>query len=281
MQWNKARVQIENAAQFASAMLQYRGYTRAMPRPLDPAVSRELLSLGVLGAYSSVRRISLHEAGRRLLLKRLFPTDSPDDDGEPDPTADTLDNVLLFFCRPGLMDHPFKPGVHELKAYAAIAEAQGFKRMILVTSEGLTPPAKKEQSLLTYPVELFLYSEFESCPVEHELVPVHRLLTVDEAAVHLYTLQEEFDLVHPRYKVGRQERAYAAFERDPDLKRKLLEEKSLELKRIEDTERIARYYGLKEGDIIQIHETRYAGEILPTLYRVWPAVRLSKTGKTE
>lgn len=116
-------------------------------------------------------------------------------------------------------DEP-KIGIKTVKNYCQRMQEENITRAIIVVQQGMTPSAK--QALVDmapkYILEQFLESELLINITEHELVPQHILLTADEKAELL-----------SRYKL-----------------------KESQLMRIQASDPVARYFGLKRGHVVKI-----------------------------
>lgn len=124
------------------------------------------------------------------------------------------DKMYVFFP-----DDP-KIGVKVVQQYAIKMEEDQVQRAIVIVRAGLTPSAKQAMKNLgpEYVMEDFLESEMLINITEHELVPQHILLTVEE--------KEE---LFSRYKL-----------------------KESQLMKMLTTDPVARYYGFKRGQVIKI-----------------------------
>ena len=124
------------------------------------------------------------------------------------------DQMFVFFP-----DEP-KIGIKTVKNYCQRMQEENITRAIIVVQQGMTPSAK--QALVDmapkYILEQFLESELLINITEHELVPQHILLTADEKAELL-----------SRYKL-----------------------KESQLMRIQASDPVARYFGLKRGHVVKI-----------------------------
>ena len=124
---------------------------------------------------------------------------------------DPTDQMFVFFP-----DEP-KIGIKTIKTYCTRMQEENITRAIIVVQQGMTPSAK--QSLVDmapkYILEQFLESELLINITEHELVPEHVVMTTDE--------KQELLL---RYKL-----------------------KENQLMRIQAGDPVARYFGLKRGQV--------------------------------
>lgn len=124
------------------------------------------------------------------------------------------DQMFVFFP-----DEP-KIGIKTVKNYCHRMQEENITRAIIVVQQGMTPSAKQAlvDMLPKYIIEQFLESELLINITEHELVPQHIILTVEEKAELL-----------ARYKL-----------------------KESQLMRIQASDPVARYYGLKRGQVVKI-----------------------------
>jgi DNA-directed RNA polymerase I, II, and III subunit RPABC1 len=124
---------------------------------------------------------------------------------------DPTDQMFVFFP-----DEP-KIGIKTVKNYCQRMQEENISRAIIVVQQGMTPSAK--QALVDmapkYILEQFLESELLINITEHELVPKHEVLTPEEKTELL-----------TRYKL-----------------------KDNQLMRIQSSDPVARYYGLKRGQV--------------------------------
>jgi len=127
---------------------------------------------------------------------------------------DPTDHMFVFF------PEEEKVGIKTIKQYCTRMQEENINRAIIVVQMGMTPSAK--QALVDmapkYILEQFLETELLVNVTEHELVPQHVVLNADEKAELL-----------ERYKL-----------------------KDHQLPRIQQGDTIARYFGLKRGQIIKI-----------------------------
>jgi len=127
---------------------------------------------------------------------------------------DPTDQMFIFFP-----EEP-KVGIKTIKAYCQRMQEENITRAIIIVQNGMTPSAK--QSLVDmapkYILEQFLEAELLVNITEHELVPEHVVLTVDEKTELL-----------ARYKL-----------------------KDVQLPKIQSGDPVARYLGLKRGQVVKI-----------------------------
>lgn len=116
-------------------------------------------------------------------------------------------------------DEP-KIGIKTVKSYCQRMQEENINRAIIVVQQGMTPSAK--QALIDmapkYILEQFLESELLINITDHELVPTHIILS----------LEEKNELLG-RYKL-----------------------KESQLMRIQASDPVARYFGLKRGQVVKI-----------------------------
>lgn len=130
--------------------------------------------------------------------------------------------LLLFFSDQMFVFFPDEPkiGIKTVKNYCQRMQEENITRAIIVVQQGMTPSAK--QALIDmapkYILEQFLEAELLINITEHELVPKHILLTPEEKAELL-----------SRYKL-----------------------KESQLMRIQAGDPVARYFGLKRGQVVKI-----------------------------
>ncbi|XP_050731387.1 DNA-directed RNA polymerases I, II, and III subunit RPABC1 [Eriocheir sinensis] len=127
---------------------------------------------------------------------------------------DPTDQMFVFFP-----DEP-KVGVRTIKTYCTRMQEENIQRAIIVVQSGMSPSAK--QALVDmapkYILEQFLESELLINITEHELVPEHVVMTAEEKTELLQ-----------RYKL-----------------------KDNQLMRIQAGDPVARYFGLKRGQVVKI-----------------------------
>lgn len=127
---------------------------------------------------------------------------------------DPTDQMFVFFP-----DEP-KVGIKTIKGYCQRMQTENISRAIIIVQLGMTPSAK--QALVDmapkYILEQFLESELLINITEHQLVPEHIVMTPEEKQELL-----------ARYKL-----------------------KENQLARIQQSDAVARYYGLKRGQAVKI-----------------------------
>ena len=74
-----------------------------------------------------------------------------------------------------------KVGVDYVKRIIEMTEEMDIEHIILVTCDKLTPFANKHILNHTLKIEVFLFEELKFNVTEHELVPRHTLLSIDES----------------------------------------------------------------------------------------------------
>ena len=146
------------------------------------------------------------------------------DDGLPERSTHTLsvekqddpdDTLFVFF------PSDEKVGVKPIRTYCERMKEESVKRAILVTRDNLTPFAKQavaEMRQQKYNIEYFREAELLVDITEHVLVPQHIVMTDDEKKTLL-----------TRYKLRPEQ-----------------------LPRIQETDPVARYYGLRRGQVVKI-----------------------------
>ena len=113
-----------------------------------------------------------------------------------------------------------KVGVKTIKQYCEMMKEASVSHAILVVKQGVTPFAKTalQEMASTYLIEHFRDAELLVDVTEHRLVPAHALLAPEDRQALL-----------DRYKL-----------------------RAEQLPRIQRTDPVARYYGLKVGDVVKI-----------------------------
>ncbi|KAG9510180.1 DNA-directed RNA polymerases I, II, and III subunit RPABC1, partial [Fragariocoptes setiger] len=127
---------------------------------------------------------------------------------------DPTDQMIVFFPDQG------KLGIGGLKSYCQRMQEENISRAIIVVQQGMTPSAKQALTDMApkYILEQFIESELLVNITEHELVPEHVVLSPEEKAELL-----------ARYKL-----------------------RDSQLMRIQASDPVARYYGLKRGQVVKI-----------------------------
>lgn len=127
--------------------------------------------------------------------------------------ADQTDQLIVFFTE------ELSVGVRPIRNFVQTMSEKGITRAVVVIRNHITPAAAKVlQSLPKLKFESFFESELLVNITEHQLVPKHELLTIDEKKELL-----------SRYRL-----------------------KETQLPRIQVTDPVARYFGLKRGDVVRI-----------------------------
>lgn len=127
---------------------------------------------------------------------------------------DPTDQMFVFFP-----DEP-KVGIKTIKTYCNRMQEENISRAIIVVSHGMTPSAKQSLSDMApkYILEQFLESELLVNITEHMLVPEHVVM-----------MPEEKKELLTRYKL-----------------------KESQLPRIQEGDPVARYFGLRRGQVVKI-----------------------------
>ncbi|XP_077981098.1 DNA-directed RNA polymerases I, II, and III subunit RPABC1 [Glandiceps talaboti] len=127
---------------------------------------------------------------------------------------DPTDQMFVFFP-----EEP-KIGIKTIKTYCQKLQEENITRAIIVVQTGMTPSAKQSLSDMApkYILEQFLEAELLINITEHELVPEHVVMTPEEKAELL-----------ARYRL-----------------------KEHQLPRIQQGDPVARYFGLKRGQVVKI-----------------------------
>jgi len=127
---------------------------------------------------------------------------------------DPTDQMYVFF------PEDVKIGIKNIKAFCHQMQDNNVTRAIIVVQGGLTPSAKQaiNDMMPKYLLEIFLEAELMVNITEHDLVPEHVVMTQDEKAELL-----------ARYKL-----------------------KDTQLPRIQLSDPVSRYFGLKRGQVVKI-----------------------------
>jgi len=127
---------------------------------------------------------------------------------------DPTDQMFVFF------PEELKIGIKTIRAYCKRMQEENITRAIIVVQQSMTPSAKQSLQDMApkYILEQFLESELLINITEHELVPEHVVMTNEEKKELLM-----------KYKL-----------------------KENQLMRIQASDPVARYYGLKRGQVVKI-----------------------------
>lgn len=127
---------------------------------------------------------------------------------------DPTDQMFVFFP-----DEP-KIGIKPVKNYCQRMQEESISRAIIVVQQDMTPSARQALKDMApkYILESFLESELLINITEHDLVPEHVVLTSEEKSELL-----------SKYKL-----------------------KETQLMRIQANDPVARYFGLKRGQVVKI-----------------------------
>jgi len=127
---------------------------------------------------------------------------------------DPTDQMFIFFPEEA------KVGLKTIKTYCKRMQEENIQRAIIVVQQSMTPSARQSLAELApkYILEYFLEQELLINITEHELVPEHNVLSPEQKAELL-----------SRYKL-----------------------KDQQLPRIQAGDPVARYFGLKRGQVVKI-----------------------------
>ncbi|XP_014651479.1 PREDICTED: DNA-directed RNA polymerases I, II, and III subunit RPABC1 isoform X3 [Ceratotherium simum simum] len=134
--------------------------------------------------------------------------------------ADVTSSSYLQIVRLKTKDKKKQVGIKTIKVYCQRMQEENITRALIVVQQGMTPSAK--QSLVDmapkYILEQFLQQELLINITEHELVPEHVVMTKEEVTELL-----------ARYKL-----------------------RENQLPRIQAGDPVARYFGIKRGQVVKI-----------------------------
>ena len=130
--------------------------------------------------------------------------------------SDPTDQIIVFFPD----ETNAKVGVKTLQQYCDKMQAEKIYRAIIVVTAGMTPSAHQaiNQVAPKYVLEVFTEQELLINITEHDLVPMHQVLTEEE----------KIELLK-RYKIGEDQ-----------------------LPKIQRIDPISRYYGVQKGQVFKI-----------------------------
>jgi DNA-directed RNA polymerases I, II, and III subunit RPABC1 len=140
-------------------------------------------------------------------------------------SSEQADTLFVFF------PDAAKPGVAQINSMFDEMKSERVPKAVIVVEKGLTSLAKTSLTVFApdYVMEHFLEAELLVNITQHELVPQHTLLTADEKRLLL-----------ERHKL-----------------------KETQLPRILVTDPVARFYGLRRGDVVKIRRpSETAGEYI-------------------
>lgn len=152
-----------------------------------------------------------------------------------------------------------KPGVGELGGYLdAIAELGG-RRGIVLVQDKMTNPARKIQK--ENPIEVFRYAELLYDPTAHDFWAKSVALDGFAAVAEIHLQLERFhrDDAVPKNVIEAVRLLRREQSRNPE-KTNLLLERKKELPRYFSSEKVSRYYGLVENDVVLVRQRNFADE---------------------